>query len=164
MSGLSGASGAQPSDHSTPIISAVSRGGLTWQKAVAGTAAALATAWAASTSYTAGDVVKNKGRFFRCITSGTSAVSGGPDSVSADITDGTAHWSGGATGFDNGLFIVNMASAGGQAVYWGFAGVTSSTGLPIYAGGGLSISIADPTLIWVITATSTSTVGVAGLS
>ena len=124
----------------------------------------LATVWAASTPYTSGDVVKNKGRFYRCITSGTSASSGGPGSVSMDITDGTAHWSGGETGFANGLFIVNMAPTGGQTMYWGFEGVTPSTGLPIYAGGGLSLSIADPTLVWVITATSTSIVGVAGLS
>ncbi len=53
------------------------------------------TTWTALTAYsTAGtpDVVINEGRVYRCITSGTTAASGGPSSTSADITDGSAHW------------------------------------------------------------------------
>lgn len=51
-------------------------------------------AWAALTSYTAGDIRRNGGtqRIYACITSGTSAGSGGPTTTASDITDGTVHW------------------------------------------------------------------------
>lgn len=55
-----------------------------------------ATAWAASTSYSATpgsrSVVTNVGRAYICITSGTSAGSGGPTGTGTDITDNTVHW------------------------------------------------------------------------
>ena len=51
------------------------------------------TAWLATTAYTVGQVRKNGGNVYRCITAGTSAASGGPTTTAADITDGTAHWS-----------------------------------------------------------------------
>ncbi len=54
-------------------------------------------AWASTTGYvaTAGSrsVVTNQGRSYICITTGTSAGSGGPTGTGTDITDGTAHWS-----------------------------------------------------------------------
>jgi len=50
------------------------------------------TAWTGSHAYTSGDQVTNDGRQYVCITSGTSAASGGPSTTAADITDGTAHW------------------------------------------------------------------------
>lgn len=55
---------------------------------------AIPSAWAASTSYTAGasGVSNDSGKQYRCITTGTSAGSGGPTGTGADITDGTAHW------------------------------------------------------------------------
>lgn len=50
-------------------------------------------AWAATTAYLAGiDRVTNSGKAYVCITSGTSAGSGGPTTTAADITDGAAHW------------------------------------------------------------------------
>lgn len=49
-------------------------------------------AWAASTAYVVGDIRKNGTSVYRCITAGTSASSGGPLTLSSDITDGTAHW------------------------------------------------------------------------
>jgi hypothetical protein len=53
----------------------------------------VATAWAPTTAYTAfSSFVTNDGRTYVCITSGTSAASGGPSTTSADFTDGTAHW------------------------------------------------------------------------
>lgn len=56
-----------------------------------------ATAWLPTTGYVATigarSVVSNDGgRKYICITSGTSAGSGGPAGVSTDITDGTVHW------------------------------------------------------------------------
>jgi uncharacterized phage protein gp47/JayE len=55
-----------------------------------------ATTWTALTAYVASagsrSVVTNGGRAYICITSGTSAASGGPLSASTDITDGTVHW------------------------------------------------------------------------
>lgn len=56
-----------------------------------GTIVAL-TAWAGSTAYSAGDRRTNGGNAYLCITSGTSAASGGPTTTAANITDGTAHW------------------------------------------------------------------------
>lgn len=55
-----------------------------------------AVAWAPTTAYVATpgsrSVVTNLGRAYICITSGTSAGSGGPTGTGTDITDGTAHW------------------------------------------------------------------------
>lgn len=62
-----------------------------------GTIVALA-AWVALTAYSAGtspadaDRKTNAGNAYICITSGTSAGSGGPITTAADITDGTVHW------------------------------------------------------------------------
>lgn len=66
----------------------------TGSRFVTGTAATLAAAnaWATGTVYAVGDIVTNNSRIYRCITAGTSAGSGGPTTVSNDITDNTAHW------------------------------------------------------------------------
>lgn len=54
------------------------------------------TVWAPSTVYVATvgsrSVVTNNGRAYICVTSGTSASSGGPSTTGTDIIDGTAHW------------------------------------------------------------------------
>lgn len=50
------------------------------------------TAWAATTGYVVNDMCTNASRTYICITSGTSAGSGGPTTTDADITDGTVHW------------------------------------------------------------------------
>jgi uncharacterized phage protein gp47/JayE len=50
------------------------------------------TSWTGTNGYTAGDRVTNSSRSYVCITSGTSAGSGGPTTTAADITDNTAHW------------------------------------------------------------------------
>lgn len=50
------------------------------------------TAWAPATAYTAGNRRTNAGNAYVCITSGTSAGSGGPTTEDDDITDNTAHW------------------------------------------------------------------------
>lgn len=52
-------------------------------------------AWAPSTGYSVGQRRTNgssPARCYICITSGTSAGSGGPLTTAADITDGTVHW------------------------------------------------------------------------
>ena len=57
---------------------------------------ATGAAWSSTTAYsaTAGarSVVTNDDRAYICITSGTSAGSGGPTGAGTDITDGTVHW------------------------------------------------------------------------
>ncbi len=50
------------------------------------------TAWAITTAYVVGNLRRNSGNIYLCITAGTSAGSGGPTTTSTDITDGTAHW------------------------------------------------------------------------
>lgn len=54
-------------------------------------------AWAGTTGYVAtvgsrSVVTNDGGRKYICITSGTSAGSGGPTGTATDITDGTVHW------------------------------------------------------------------------
>ena len=50
-------------------------------------------AWLPSTVYAVGDIVKNdSGKVYTCDTAGTSASSGGPTGVGANITDGSARW------------------------------------------------------------------------
>lgn len=61
---------------------------LVWTAAISASPAA----WAATTGYTSGDQVTNDGRQYVCITTGTSAGSGGPSTTGTNITDGTAHW------------------------------------------------------------------------
>lgn len=48
--------------------------------------------WAPGTHYYPGEMKKNGGNIYYCITEGITAGSGGPSGTSADITDGTAHW------------------------------------------------------------------------
>ena len=54
----------------------------------------LPTVWQASTAYVSGDYVRNTANrhLYKCVTSGTSAGSGGPDGTAAGETDGTAVW------------------------------------------------------------------------
>jgi hypothetical protein len=75
------------------------------------------TAWAAATAYTVGQLRTNNSNIYQCITAGTSAVSGGPTSTSADITDGTVHWKyiGAGTSFGN-LTATGGARAAGSFV------------------------------------------------
>lgn len=52
----------------------------------------VADAWTDTTPYVVGDRVTNAGNVYLCITAGTSAGSGGPDTDEDDITDNTVHW------------------------------------------------------------------------
>lgn len=52
----------------------------------------IATAWAASTSYTVGAVARNNDRVYECLRAGTSAGSGGPTSTGDSIADNTVTW------------------------------------------------------------------------
>lgn len=62
-----------------------------WVATVEGYTAA--TEWAISTAYTVGQYRHNDGgKVYVCVTSGTSAGSGGPTGTGAAITDGTAVW------------------------------------------------------------------------
>jgi hypothetical protein len=49
-------------------------------------------AWGASTAFALNKWVAVNGNYYKCITAGTSAGSGGPTGTGADITDGTVHW------------------------------------------------------------------------
>jgi hypothetical protein len=50
------------------------------------------TSWVGSTAYAVGARVTNASRSFQCITAGTSAATGGPNLIAADVADGSAHW------------------------------------------------------------------------
>lgn len=64
----------------------------TYTGTTAAAAIAAATAWVNTTAYVVGNRRKNGGFLYECITSGTSAGSGGPLTYGVDITDGTVHW------------------------------------------------------------------------
>jgi hypothetical protein len=53
-----------------------------------------AAPWVFSTAYVSSpaSIVALGGRLYKCITSGTSASSGGPTGTGSNITDGTVHW------------------------------------------------------------------------
>jgi uncharacterized phage protein gp47/JayE len=48
--------------------------------------------WSAGADYAVDDRVTNAGNVYICITAGTAAGSGGPDTQDDDITDNTVHW------------------------------------------------------------------------
>lgn len=51
------------------------------------------SAWIASHAYLSGQAaINDSGKIYRCVTSGTSAASGGPTGTAAGITDGTVVW------------------------------------------------------------------------
>lgn len=70
-----------------------------------------ATAWAASTAYSVGNVRYNSGAVYVCVTAGTSAGSGGPTGTGTGIVDGTCQW--------------DYQNSGGLA--WGYAEITART-------------------------------------
>lgn len=76
--------------------------GTAWQTLEDSTFGA-ASAWTITTAYVVGDVRKNSGNVYVCITAGTSAGAGGPTTEAEDITDGTVHWRfiGAGDGFDD---------------------------------------------------------------
>ena len=51
-----------------------------------------ATEWAASTSFSVGDIRRNSGNVYECIKAGTSAGSGGPSGELDSIVDNTVTW------------------------------------------------------------------------
>ena len=81
--GTSAASGGP-----TGTGSAITDGGVVWEYL----AAFAATAWAASTAYTVGNVRANRGSLYSVTTAGTSAASVGPTGTGSVIADGTAVW------------------------------------------------------------------------
>lgn len=85
--------------------------------------------WTASTAYAVNARVVNAGNVYQCITSGTSAGSGGPTTTASDITDGTCHWK--YKGAYNLIFVTGVApdlasgsptiTAGAQALFLALA-------------------------------------------
>lgn len=71
----------------------------------------VAGAWAASTSYSVGDVVRNNDNIYKAIRAGTSAGSGGPSGEGDAIVDGSVTW--------------EYVEDGG--VRWGYAEITAIT-------------------------------------
>jgi uncharacterized phage protein gp47/JayE len=102
------------------------------------------TAWAGATAYVAGDLRRNGGNVYQCITAGTSAGSGGPTTTSTDITDGTVHW----------RYIAVGSAAALAAVTADVAGLDGSCDL------GTAITFQSP----VAGASSAATVAYGGLS
>ena len=70
-----------------------------------------AAAWAASTSYSVGDVKRNSGNVYECIKAGTSDGSGGPSGEGDEIVDNSCTW--------------KFLRDGG--IQWGYATVTGRT-------------------------------------
>ncbi len=106
---VEGAAAAGPTTPATSmsVVAAQSTVLCTWQVAVTSSIAPLVPAWVISTAYKIGQVVTNDtGKMYRCITAGTSAGSGGPTGVTADITDNTVHWAY-VSGFANGFRVTN---------------------------------------------------------
>ncbi len=77
----------------TGITSPITDGTVEWVYVQASTATNN-WGWRQSTVYAIGDLVSaDGGKVYACITAGTSSGAGvGPSGVTADITDGTAHW------------------------------------------------------------------------
>lgn len=71
----------------------------------------VANAWASSTAYSVGNVVRNSDNIYECTSGGTSAGSGGPTGEGDSIVDGSVTWK----------FIED----GG--IRWGYAEITSIT-------------------------------------
>lgn len=81
--------------------------------------------WQPSSTYIAGDVVKNGTNVYVCVTGGTSASSGGPTGTGTGITDGTvvwnyfntvAHFSGGYIAIKDNEVIQNQNDAATYSV------------------------------------------------
>tara|TARA_R100000664_G_scaffold1959_1_gene5024 strand:+ start:1105 stop:3855 length:2751 start_codon:yes stop_codon:yes gene_type:complete len=70
-----------------------------------------AAEWAASTSYSVGDVKRNSGNVYECIKAGTSDGSGGPSGEGDEIVDNSCTW--------------KFLRDGG--IQWGYATVTART-------------------------------------
>src|SRR5262245_27482960 len=99
-------------------------------------------AWTASTAYIVGDRRSNASRSYQCITAGTSAASGGPNTTAADITDGTAHWT--YLGEGTGAVDAPAASANSGPVV-GVARDITQIQTPV-GGWGSARNLADATL------------------
>jgi len=87
--------------------------GAAWVSQNASYTALASVAWAINHAYNQGDLVTNDtGKLYVCITSGTSAGSGGPTGTAADITDNTVHWmyagAGGAGVASNDAIVYNL--------------------------------------------------------
>lgn len=97
------------------------------------------SAWAINTAYVVGNRVTNNANVYQCITSGTSAGSGGPTTTAADITDNTAHWKylGPGTGAIDVAFEAEAAGAVGA-----LAGTLSVISTPVDGWAG-AINLAD---------------------
>lgn len=160
---LASSDGPHAPNASVSTVDATSITGLTFQFTATTSAQYLAAAWTTAHSYTAGQVVVNQGRVYRCTTSGTSAATGnGPLTVGAGIADGTAIWRG-VGPFVNGFKVTNTDAS--IKVYWALGEAASTTiGDAIMPGGGVGMTILDPSLVSVIAASSTVALTIAGLS
>jgi len=87
VAGVSAAAGGP-----TGTSAGITDGTVTWAYQEASTALNN-WCWRINTAYVVGDLVSNNvGKVYVCITAGTSAGSGGPTGLTADITDNTVHW------------------------------------------------------------------------
>lgn len=132
-----------------------------WQVPVTTNGRALLKAWAQSTAYVQYDAVYvASGPMYVCITAGTSASSGaGPSGTAADITDGTAHWAYVAPNGTSfyGSMILRNKNASAQPFYYSTSATLAPGGAEIPPGVGEALFYADPTAIFVATASSTAT-------
>lgn len=85
------------------------------------------TAWAGSTAYTVGAIVRNVGLIYRCVTAGTSAASGGPTGQGSAITDGGATWAF-VSAYKGNLLDNGMMRGTADATTAGHGSPTGTTG------------------------------------
>lgn len=136
-----------------------------WQVPVTTTGRALLIPWVANTAYTLGEAVTNDtGKMYVCRTAGTSAGSGGPTGTNADITDNTAHWShvtSAPSAFKGSLILRNEQSSA-SVLYYGSSAALAPGGAELPQGSAEPVFVADPTLVFVATASSTARATVVG--
>ena len=156
---------ATPTGSISTVAAQSSAAPICWQVPATTTGRALLIAWVAGTTYTVGEAVLNDGgKMYVCRTPGTAAGSGGPTGTNADITDNTVHWShvtSTPTAFKGSIILRNQ-QASASALYYGSSAALAPGGAELPQGGAEPVFVADPTLVFVATASSTARATVAG--
>lgn len=135
---------------------------VTWRVPVTTSPRALLIAWAKNTAYTVGEaVINDTGKVYVCRTAGTSqnTDNAGPTGTSADITDGSVHWSyvaASATAFKGSMVLRNLSTSAAPLSYAG-ASHLAAGGQELPAGQAEPVFSGDATAICVATASSTAT-------
>ncbi len=130
-----------------------------WQVPVSTGARALAIAWVKNVATSVGWAVTNdSGKLYVCRTAGTTqnTDNAGPTGTSADVTDGSAHWSyvaASATAFKGSIVLTNTSTS--VTVYYSTSAALALGGAAIPINGGQkAIFYGDATAIFVYAASA----------